>query len=287
MSRQTIRLIATTAILASAWSPAYAVLITSGAAGTGTAGPTDSTTGAFAQLVSAPTITTGAEGNDLPSSAASDYTGTAALAPNTVSFSLDVFAMGQPFDMTFDLGEGPGPHPGGSGALAGSEYVFSVTVNNMIGANGIMPITGNTSITSFDFEIIPTNSFVSFESVGQPFSPSPGSSINSGGGSPLAFAVPNLGTPGTPIIRFGDLTNDTGAPGIPFGASQTLTFSIDTSAIVGVSPSFTLRMTANPEPEAFLLAAVAFAMLYTLHRRRQRRLLAQTPAMETPPLTAV
>lgn len=282
MLRHTTRIITTIAVLVLASSPTYAVLITSGAAGTGTAGPTDSTTGAFAQLLSTPVITTGAEGNDLPSSASSDYTGTAALAPNTVSFSLDVFALAQPFDMTFDLDEGPGPHPGGSGALAGSEYVFSVTINNMIGANGIAPITPGTKITSFDFEIIPTNAFVSFESVGQTFSPVPSSSINSGGGSPLAFAVPNLGAPGTPIIRFGDLMTDSGAPGIPFGGSQTLTFSIDTSAIVGVSPSFTLRMTANPEPEAFVLAAVAFAALFYVHRRRQRRLAALSTAGTTP-----
>ena len=210
---------------------------------------------ANAFLTGAPVVTTGAVGNN-------DFTGLG--NPNTVSFSLDVYAMDVPFSLTFLTSDD------GTAAQDGStEYFFSVTLNNMLNANGIDPgdagkeingvdvsqSAGGAAATGFDAPPLGGNPF--------PFA--------TGGAFPLQAAgiVPGPGN-----LRFGGLSG--GGGGIGFGTSQTLNFAIDLADLSPAGASgpgtLTLTFTANPEPATFLLGGLALIPgVIAVRRRRQKR----------------
>ncbi len=224
-------------------SVTQAGLIAGGTAGTGT--------GVGGGLVGAVSITTGDEGGG-------DFTGAYGTNPNVVTMSLDVFELDSPFEVDFTVEDGT------VGGINSTNYEFAVTVTNAL--------TLGKEINGMDIElIVPGGVSVIFD-IESP------NAFASGAGSPLAFELPNL-VDASSHIRFGGLNG--GGGGIPFGGSQVLNFSIAATEIAQFSgESFSLRFTANPEPEAIMLGCFTLALGgFFVYRRRNQKVEIQAEAV--------
>ncbi|MEQ9411979.1 MAG: hypothetical protein RIK87_29985 [Fuerstiella sp.] len=217
---------------------------------------------ANAFVSAAPVVTTGAVGNN-------DYTGPAAGSPNTVSVGLDVYAMdpGKSFSLIFATADD------GTAATDGStEYFFTVSLTNMLNANGIDPGNSMKEINGVDVAISSGGAALAgFDA--PPLGGNPAPFATGGGPFPLQVsgiipAGPNAGN-----LRFGGLSG--GGGGISFTTTGVLNFAVDLADLTpaGASgPGFlTLTFTANPEPTTFALAGLALIPAGIAVRRRRKQ----------------
>lgn len=252
----------TCSVFALSVSCCHAAII-SAASGTAALGTTSValTPGANAFLTAAPVIVTGAVGNE-------DFIGPG-VNPNTVSLTLDVYAMGPSFAVNFTVVDD------GTAAQDGStEYLFAVTLLNQLNANGVDPEDSGKEINGVDIEFAGAGG-QAFDSNGAFYPGIPTPTATGANPFPLQFGgvIIGGGGGGGDLMRFGGLSG--GGGGIPFGTSNTLFFSVDIADFSpgGASPNrnFSVVFTANPEPTTFILAGMALVPGGLAVRRRRNR----------------
>lgn len=199
-------------------------------------------------LNAAPTIATGAEGNDDFISPGNQF----GFNPNSIALDFTVTDKFVSDVVTLDVST--------LNPLT-TEYEFAVTVT----------YTGQGAMNGFDLRIINAAadaSFSRFENF-DPLNPR-FTSTSTGTAFPFAFETPNLSPVlGSGPIRFGGLSGG-GGHLIDDGSTVTSFFTIDVGdAGVGLNQTLALEFTANPEPSAAALALCALGPVLLRRRRRQ------------------
>ncbi|MEZ6131848.1 MAG: hypothetical protein R3C59_24580 [Planctomycetaceae bacterium] len=234
-------------------SSAHASVISGGTAGDFTLGTTGDSSKINGRLDGAVTIgavdpTANAGGGDYSSIA--------------VDMDVTAFVKHDFFDIEFDLGSIiiNGPVVFLDSNITGRVYDFTVTLQNLVGSGlgSSIPSDAGDNIGPFDIEIDggpaglrflngPINTLIS--------------GTNSIGSAPGGY----FGYVNDKKLTFGGL-NGSGVQ-IPNGGSQDFTFSL---YVPNSNDDFRLRFTANPEPGALALAAIAMIPCGVVIRRRRK-----------------
>lgn len=191
-----------------------------------------------------------------------NYTGPGPLNPNFVNINLDVYAMNAPMVLNFTVQPQTSLPPAGD-PIGPVEYFFTVTMRNMLNANGIHPAVAGREIGGFRVDLTPGAALAAFDA---PQDPAFGTI---GGADPFPLKFGGFVTPTS--IQYGGLSG--GGGGLGAGNIVQLQFSVDVPGSSNVSPprTFSLAFTANPEPGSLALAGL-LGTVGAFYARKRRRL---------------